>query len=744
MRRAARSSLVLLAGALAVVTVTSVGAQDRLPSMPGYAQVQKMQAVERTAIVSGAINPTWSEDGRTFTYAYGGKLHSYDPVSTTDTVTGDAPAAGRRGGRRGVGRGGSGRGGGRGRGGQGGRGAATLPNGRPNPCPAETLQRGRQATCAPSPDGTMKAYYRDRNLYVSRADGSGEVAITTDGSAATRIKYGVASWVYGEELSQRTAFWWSPDGKRVAFYRFDESKVKDFYLPMHQTDVQDTLDVEAYPKPGTDNPVADVLVYDVASKKTVRLDVRNGQPFGNDVVGYYVWDIAWVPDSSAVLLDRANRRQQVVEFTSCSPTSGACRVIVHEAWPTGWLNTDTGVSPSFGPYWLADRHRFIWQSERTGWANYYLYDLDGGLVAPLTTNSFEAARIVKVDEGAGVLYYMARDGDNYLKLQLHRVGLDGKWDVRLTDPRFTHTATLSPDDRYIVDVYQTHDQPPATQLLGESGHVLAQVARSDMTEYDRLGFRRAEQYTYLAADGKTRLFGQISFPSNFDPAKKYPTLVSVYGGPVLVSNVPTENFAGPNLTCEYGFLVVQVSYRGVPGLGKRAADALYLKLGQTEIDDMAAGIRALWNRPYFDQNRVGIYGSSYGGYTAVMELLRHPDVFAAASASSPPTDWQNYDTIYTERYMWIPQENKEGYEAGSAMTYAKDLTGRLLLYYGTSDNNVHPSNSLQLIQALERAGKSFEVQVGPDLGHSGVNRQRMMEFFIENLVMHPGELRVRQ
>ena len=172
-------------------------------------------------------------------------------------------------------------------------------------------------------------------------------------------------------------------------------------------------------------------------------------------------------------------------------------------------------------------------------------------------------------------------------------------------------------------------------------------------------------------------------------------------------------------------------------MGKRTLDPIYLKLGQVEMDDMAEGVKALWSRPYFDKTRVGIYGTSYGGYSAVMELLRHPDVFAAASASSPPTDWRNYDTIYTERYMWIPEENKAGYDTGGAMTYAKDLKGRLLLYYGTADNNVHPSNTMQLIKALQAAGKSFEVQVGPDQGHSGVNQDRMMEFFIENLVTTP-------
>jgi dipeptidyl-peptidase-4 len=172
-------------------------------------------------------------------------------------------------------------------------------------------------------------------------------------------------------------------------------------------------------------------------------------------------------------------------------------------------------------------------------------------------------------------------------------------------------------------------------------------------------------------------------------------------------------------------------------MGRKYLDAVYLKLGQVEIDDMADGVKALFTRPYIDQNRVGIFGTSYGGYTSVMELLRHPEVFAAASASSPPTDWRNYDTIYTERYMWIPQENPDGYNKGSAMTYVNNLRGRLMLYFGTADNNVHPSNMMQLVSALQRAGKSFDLQLGPDQGHSGLNAQRMLEIFIEKLVVSP-------
>jgi dipeptidyl-peptidase-4 len=404
---------------------------------------------------------------------------------------------------------------------------------------------------------------------------------------------------------------------------------------------------------------------------------------------------------------------------------------------------------------LGDGKRFVWESQRNGWNNFYLHDLSGALVAPLTTaTTFEAAALVKVDEPAGVVFYTARDGDNPLKLQLHRVGLDGKGDRRLTDPAFHHTigscvpglgarpeqaaapapCSISPDNRHFIDVYQTHDTPPATRLVdAASGKPVVELAASDTTKFADLHLKKSELFTYTAADGKTTLRGLVQFPSTFDPSRKYPALVSAYGGPEFASNTARETFVTPSPLTEYGFLVLNLDSRAIPGLGKRTLDAIYQKLGQVEMDDMAAGVMALWNRPYVDRTRVGVYGTSYGGYTAVMELLRHPETFAAAAASSPPTDWRNYDTIYTERYMWIPQENKDGYDAGSAMTYAKNLQGRLLLYYGTADNNVHPSNSLQLIQALQSAGKSFDLQVGPDRGHSGVNQDRMMEFFIEVL-----------
>ena len=616
------------------------------------------------------------------------------------------------------------------------------------------IERGRQAASADAPDGKLKAFYRDRNLWVSDVAGGNESAITTDGNDKDRIKYGTASWVYGEELGQTSAIWWSPDSRKVAYYRFDEKQVLDYNLQLDQTKIQSTNDVEAYPKAGAANPIVDLWVYDVAAKKSTKVDVRNGKPFDNSVVGHYVYRVSWSPDGRELLFNRTNRRQNVLEFVAANPDTGATRVIIHEEWPTGWVDNRPPMQ------FLEGQSAIHLGVGANGFANLYLYDLAGTLITPLTTHStFEVTGLVKIDEAAGVVFYTARDGDNFLKVQLHRVGLDGKGDVRLTDPAFTHTVGscvapapggggrggfggpaacgISPDNKYFLDTYQTHDTPPATRIVDGTGKVVADIAKSDLTKFNALGLKKAEMFTYKAADGKTTLRGLIQFPSNFDPTRKYPVLVPVYGGPASASNTARETFVTPSAAAEYGFLIVNLDSRAAPGMGKRTLDSIYLKLGQVEIDDMAEGVKALASRPYVDKARVGIYGTSYGGYSSVMSILRHPDVYAAASASSPVTAWTHYDSIYTERYMWIPQENKDGYDAGSAMTYAGQLKGRLMLYYGTADNNVHPSNMMWLISALQQAGKSFEVQVGPDRGHSGINSDRMMEFFIENLVMKP-------
>ncbi len=704
-----RRFLWLLLTALSVWLSGCASTPDRLQATPGYQRYQRLSKEIPESVKLGSLSVTWLEGGKAFEFQRDGKRFHFDVATrTTQAVTNTSAktntnAASRPG--------------------------AARREGRERRGGTERPERGRQFTSATSPDGYWKAFYRDRNLWLSATNdtqATNALAITTDGSEKTRLKYGTANWVYGEELEQRTAIWWATNSLKVAFYRFDESQVRDYFQTLDHTQFQDRLTVEPYMKVGATNPTVDLLIYDLGTKQTVRVDVRDGQPFDNATLGHYVYGVAWTADGKELLFHRTNRRQNRMELCAADPASGKVRVIIREEWLPSW----TENSPLMRL--LQDGRRFIWASERTGWRNFYLYDLSGTLLATLTTHAFEVDAVVRVDESASRLYYTARSGDNPMKVQLHRVSLDGSGERRLTDPAFHHSVDLSPDGGHFIDIAQTHNLPPVTRLRDAEGGGVADLAQSDLTKFRKLGLKPVEVLQFKAADGVTDLYGLLHFPSNFRSSRRYPLLVSVYGGPGTVG--AHETFALPNTLTELGFLVATFDSRSASGRGKRFLDAIYQKLGIVEVDDQAAGVKSLWDRTYVDRRRVGMFGTSYGGTVSATSLLRHPDVFQAACANSAVTDYRNYDTIYAERYLGIPPESQAAYDAASVMSYATNLQGRLLIFFGTADNNVHPANSLQLIAALQKAGKSFEVQVGPDQGHTSVNHDRMLEFFCDALV----------
>lgn len=666
-------------------------AQERVKSMPGYERYMEMRGQIRGSIHLAALTPTWIDEGKALQFDFMGKRYRYDVEQRKRTEIGAAVEE-----------------------------ASIEDDFVPSFGPAQA--RGRQAESANSPNGQWTARYRDRNLFLSKRQGDETIQVTHDGSAEKRIKNGSASWVYGEELFQRTAIWWSPDSKKVAFYRFDESKVEDYFLTLGLTERQSRLDIEPFPKPGTANPVADILIYDLETKSTITVDIRDGKPFADDVVGHYAYAPRWRDSGSELLIQRMNRLQNVWELVAADANTGKARVVVREENPGGWVDTTPTIR------WLDDQ-RFIFSTRRNGWRNFDLYDLDKGRLNSITSNNFNADQIIRIEEKSGWLYYMARSGDNPYYLQLHRATLDGKADRRLTDPKFNHRVHIAPDQSCFVDIAQTHRDPPEARLVGFDGKLIDVLAVSETTLFERRLLQRAVRFEYMAADGKTKLYGYASRPSNFDPNRKYPVVIGVYGGPE--SRDVNEDFAFPDALTEFGFIYVRLDTRASNARGLDALNQLYRNLGVAEIDDMAEGVKALVKLPYVDSRKIGIYGTSYGGYAAIMCLLRHPDLFTAACGSSPTTDWKMYDTIYTERYMGLPDDNQNGYLQGNAIQHAKNLKGRLMIYYGTADNNVHPCHSLGLIAALMRENKSFDVQVGPDRGHTGLNQMRMMEFFIE-------------
>ena len=344
--------LMLLAGL--IVVPAGLIAQDLLPTMPGVDNYKKMQELRRGLAVSDWNFVSWSEDGKSFNFRQGGKIMTYSvgskKIAEAKPGSGVAPA---------------------------------QPQGRPAGT-GERVLRGRQYTIAMSPDGKTKAFYRDYNVWLSNADGTNERQLTTEGNAKGRLKFGTASWMYGEEIGQSTAMWWSPDSKKLAYYRFNEAKVKDYYVLYKQREIQDSVEIESYVKVGAENAEVDVFVYDFDTKKTTKVDVRDGKPFDNRVVGHYVYSISWRPDGTELLFHRTNRKQDIMEWCAANPETGKARVIIREEWPASY--TENNPQRRF----LSDNNRFIWISERNGFSNYYLYDMSGKLHNAITNHQFEA------------------------------------------------------------------------------------------------------------------------------------------------------------------------------------------------------------------------------------------------------------------------------------------------------------------------------------------------------------------
>jgi dipeptidyl-peptidase-4 len=709
-----------VAGLALILLPGAALAQDSLSKLPGYDHYQSMSATLADAWISGSATAHWAADSKSFGYFHDGKTYIYSLAKRKAEET-DEP----------------------------------LPSYHPKEKPAQlnggSRERGRQFTTATSPDRKWKAISRDRNIYLTRLDSGSkpvyltahgsddkETAITTDGSVAARTKNGTASWVYGEELEMTVAMWWSPDSDKLAYYHFDETPVPDYYVTMDEGKIHDRLDTEAYPKVGDANPKVSVFIYDLATKRTVKVDSDMSDP----ATGEYVYDIRWSDDGKWLLYNRTNRKQNRMQLCAADPATGASHVIVEEYQPQSWADNHPEI------WFLDDGHRFVWRSERNGFENYYLYDLDGRLLKTLTSNKFDAHLMLRLDEQSGWLYYRASGEVNPYYTQLRRVRLDGTKDQDLTDPNAINDVSLSPDGKYFTDVVQNNATPPVTKLCAADGKVLDTFVKSDTSKLATLGIKPMEMFDFTAADGKTKLYGQIGYPSNFDPAKKYPVLLEIYGGPesnetdspiYIGSDSVNPRFHLAPAVGEFGFITVVIAGRGTVYRGKAFKDADYEHLGIVDMDDQNAGVQSLASRPYVDLNRVGVFGTSYGGYSTVMLLLRHPETFSVGCASSPVTDWRNYDSIYTERYMGLlaDPDGKAAYEAGSAMKYAPDLKGRLMLYFGSADNNVHPANTYQLTKAFESAGRFYDLQVGTDQGHSQMNESRMWAYLVRNLIVDP-------
>jgi dipeptidyl-peptidase-4 len=579
--------------------------------------------------------------------------------------------------------------------------------------------RGRGYGDVLSPDLRYRAFNRSYNLYIKDMDGN-ETALTADGTEDLRD--GFPDWVYPEELNQYQAFWWSPDSKKIAFMQFDESPVAKYPI-VHDVAPMPRTEFQGYPVPGANNPIVRLFIVDVATKKIVRLET-------GDDLDVYLYRGQWTNDGREFTYHRLNRLQNRVEVFAADPATGKTRLVLKDEDPC-YIDEQTDLD------FLKDNQRFLWTSERSGWREIYLYGLDGKLLKQLTSARLPVQSILGIDEAGGWVYFTGAE-NNGTESHLYKVKLDGTGFTKMTKEPGMHMVSLAPGFSYYTDTFSNFDQPMKSTLRQADGKAVKVIGQAVAgKEFQALKLIKPEHFLFKSADGKYDLDGLVYFPAHFNPKEKYPVLLSVYGGPGSKGVSNTYKMTdGSQALAQLGFLVAVCDYRGVSGRGKNFQNLHYLKLGQVELEDHIAFVKALGQRPYADTGRVGITGHSYGGYFTCLCLLKAPDVFHVGVAGAPVTDWRNYDSIYTERYMRRPQDNPEGYEKGSCLTYAKNLKGKLFIHHGAVDDNVHPTNTIQLVQALLKENKTFDLMIYPEQQH-GIGFQRYpesrVEYFIEHL-----------
>jgi dipeptidyl-peptidase 4 len=560
-----------------------------------------------------------------------------------------------------------------------------------------------------SPDKKWVAYTKkDNNLYVTELATKNETQLTTDGSEV--ILNGYASWVYFEEVLGRSsryrAFWWSNDSKKVAYMRFDDSKVPIFpiYVIKNQ---HGYLEQRHYPKPGDHNPEVNIGIVSVDNGKTVwaDFDPKAEQYFGSPY---------WTPGGQ-FWVQWLNRGQDNFKLYNINLTTGAKNEIYDEKQST-WVDLDKSNKTTF----LSSGKGFIIRSDKDGWDNLYYYDMNGKLISMVTSDTFWSTSIVKADEKTKTIYFRARK-ENSARFDFYKVGMDGNNLTRLSFGDYSHDqVSLSPNGKYFITTYSNASTPSAMAIVDRKGKIIREIADSKSSSFSEYNLPKTEIVRVKSGDGLFDLPVSITYPVNFDPEKKYPILISIYGGPN--AGRVYDRWSSPSGITQWwaqeGIIQVGMDNRSSGHFGKKGLNFIHRQLGKWEIEDYMTCGKWLRNQTWADTSKIAITGGSFGGYMTCMALTYGASIFTHGIANASVTDWHFYDTHYTERFMDTPAENPDGYKNTSVMTYANKYKGLLRIVHGTSDDNVHMQNSLTLIDTLENLGKHFEAMLYPGERHS--------------------------
>jgi dipeptidyl-peptidase-4 len=581
-----------------------------------------------------------------------------------------------------------------------------------------------------SPDGRYVAFTRNSDLYAVEVNTGKEIRYTTD---ATDVIYnGYSSWVYYEEILGRPtkykAFWWAPDSRHLAFMRFDDTKVPMF--PINgSTGQHGYVEKTRYPKAGDPNPEVKIGFVPTAGGAVVWADFneKDDQYFGTPY---------WSFDGSNMMVQWMNRGQDNLKFYAVKPETGAKKEIYDEKQKS-WVDLDFDGRIEY----LQDKKHYILKSDKTGWAHFYLYTLDGKLVNPLTAGKWQVSNLLTVDEKNKIVYFTARK-EASTRTDLYRVGYNGKGLKRLTFGDYNHQVQLSPTGNKFITTYSNVATPPKRALVDNTGRIIKELGDSKSAEFASFNIGKTEMITIPTDDGYN-LPAVITYPVDFDESKQYPVVFSMYGGPNAGTVTNTWKGTGVQWWAREGVIQISVDHRASGQFGKEGVALMHRNLGKWEMKDYITAAKWLKAKPYVNPKKLLITGHSYGGYMTTMALTKGADYFDFGYAGAPVTSWELYDTAYAERFMDTPQENPEGYKNASVLTYVDNYKGLLRIMHGDMDDNVHIQNTIQLINKMEDANKHFELMIYPGGRHgwggtkSKHDASERYRFYYQNLLDKP-------
>ena len=569
-------------------------------------------------------------------------------------------------------------------------------------------ENGKQRLATFSPDASKVAFMRDNNLFIKDLATGKESQFTNDG-LYNHIINGAPDWVYEEEFSFSQGFFWSPDSKKIAYMKFDESKVREFQMEVVEGLYPEWYSFK-YPKAGEDNSIVEIYVYDLVCGKTVKMDT-------GAETDIYLPRIAWTKDANVLAIQRLNRHQNHLEILAADATTGKSRVFYDET-------NDYYIDITDDWHFLEDGKRFLMTSEKSGYNHIYLYNLDGTLLKQLTDGKWDVTKVYGFD-GKEVYFQAAKKSS--VERQIYAVNLKGQL-REVIGREGTNQARFSNDFSYLININSSITQPRQFELYTNKGK-LVRVLEDNHEFAEKLKtFNLGEKKLLKISDPafvlpngeQVEMDAWQILPPDFDPSKKYPVLIYVYGGPghQTVNNAWADSdFWWMQLLAQHGIISVSINNRGSGAQGEVFKKMTYLQLGKYETEDMITLAKYMAKQPYVDAERIGIYGWSYGGFMAANGITKGADVISTAVSVAPVTNWRYYDNVYTERFMRTPQENPDGYDLNSPVHNTAMIKGNYLLCHGSGDDNVHYQNAMELIKALVSNGKQFDLMIYPNKNH---------------------------